>query len=209
MLENGFGEHNIQGIGDKHIPLIHNVTNTDAVCGISDRATDHLDLLFNSDAGRAHLRDRMHVPAGVVDRLAHLGFSSIANILAAIKTAKWFGYGENDVVITIATDGSELYPSEQAKLLAREYPGGFDAVDAADVAGRYLESVGTQDYLELSARDRNRIFNLGYYTWVEQQGITVEEFEARRSQDFWKSIRPLVAAWDERIVAFNDEVAGR
>ncbi len=207
MLENGFGEHNIQGIGDKHIPLIHNVTNTDAVCGISDRATDHLDLLFNSDAGKAHLRDRMDVPAEVVERLTHLGFSSIANVLAAIKTAKWYGLGEDDVVITVATDGSELYPSEREKLLARSYRQGFDAVDAADVAGRHLAAVDTDDYLELSTRDRNRIFNLGYYTWVEQQGVSVQDFEVRRSQDFWKGIRPLVAAWDERINEFNARVA--
>ena len=59
MLENGFGEHNIQGIGDKHIPLIHNVMNTDVVCAVSDRATDELDVLFNTDAGRAHLTDRI------------------------------------------------------------------------------------------------------------------------------------------------------
>jgi cysteine synthase len=209
MLENGFGEHNIQGIGDKHIPLIHNVMNTDAVAAISDQATDHLDLLFNSDAGRAHLRNRMGVPGEVVERLTHFGFSAIANVLAAIKTAKWFGLGEDDVIMTVATDGSELYPSEQAKLLATRYPSGFDAVDAADVAGRYLASVDTEDYLELSARERNRVFNLGYYTWVEQQGIDLPDFEARRSQEFWKGIRPLVAAWDERIVEFNARVAAK
>ncbi len=149
----------------------------------------------------------MGVPAEVVEQLTHMGFSSIANVLAAIKTAKWYGLGEDDVIITVATDGSELYPSEREKLLARAYPKGFDAVDAADVAGRHLAAVDTDDYLELSARDRNRIFNLGYYTWVEQQGVSIAEFEARRSQEFWKGIRPLVSAWDERIVEFNARVA--
>ena len=91
MLENGFGEHNIQGIGDKHIPLIHNVMNTDVVVGVSDRATDELDLLFNADAGRAFLADRKGVPADVIEALGHFGFSSTCNVLAAIKTAKLLG----------------------------------------------------------------------------------------------------------------------
>src|SRR4029453_9767157 len=82
MLENGYGEHNIQGIGDKNIPLIHNVMNTDGVVGISDRSTDLLDVLFNTDAGRAHLAQRVGVDAEVIDKLKHLGFSSICNALA-------------------------------------------------------------------------------------------------------------------------------
>ena len=203
MLENGYGEHNIQGIGDKHVPLIHNVMNTDCVAAISDAATDHLDLLFNSEAGRTHLVERMGVPQNVVDQLAHFGFSAIANTLASIKTAKWFGMGADDVLITVATDGAELYPSERAKLLAREYPNGFTALDAADVAARYLGWVDNDNYLQLTERDRNRIFNLGYYTWVEQQGVSVEDFEARRSQGFWQGIRDLVPAWDDRITEFN------
>ena len=203
MLENGFGDHNIQGIGDKHVPLIQNVMNCDCVSAISDSATDHLDLLFNSEAGRAHLVGRMGVPQGVVDQLAHFGFSSIANTLASIKTAKWFGMRADDVLITVATDGAELYPSERAKLLAREYPDGFAALDAADVAARYLGWVDNDNYLQLTERDRTRIFNLGYYTWVEQQGVSLADFEARRSQSFWQEIRSLVPAWDERITEFN------
>jgi cysteine synthase len=203
MLENGFGEHNIQGIGDKHIPLIHNVMNTDCVSAVSDQATDHLDLLFNSEAGRAHLIDRMGVPAATVDQLVHFGFSAICNTLSAIKYAKWFRLGADDVIITVATDGHELYPSEMDKLLAESYPRGFDAVDAADVSARYLTSVDTDHFLELSARDKNRIFNLGYYTWVEQQGVSVNDFEARRSQSFWNGIKDLVPKWDQQINEFN------
>ncbi len=203
MLENGFGEHNIQGIGDKHIPLIHNVMNTNCVSAISDHATDHLDLLFNSPAGRRHLVERMGVPATIVDQLAHFGFSAICNTLSAIKHAKWFRLGADDVIITVATDGHELYPSEMDKLLAAEYPNGFGEVDAADIAARYLTSVDTDHFLELSARDKNRIFNLGYYTWVEQQRVSVADFEARRSQSFWQGITALVPQWDEQIVEFN------
>ena len=138
MLENGFGEHNIQGIGDKHIPLIHNVMNTDVVVGISDQATDELDLLFNSDAGRAFLADRKGVPADVIDALAHFGFSSTCNVLAAIKTARLLGFGPDDAIVTVATDGGAMYPSERAALLAERFGGEFSDVDAAEVFGRHL-----------------------------------------------------------------------
>ena len=204
MLMNGFGEHNIQGIGDKHIPLIHNVMNTDAVVAISDRATDNLDILFNTAAGMAHLRDRMGVSGAIIEQLTHFGYSSICNTLAAIKMAKELRLTADDVILTIATDGSELYPSEREKFLARDYPGGFDALAAAGVAGRYLDSVDGDNLLQLREFDRSRIFNLGYYTWVEQQGVEFAEFEARRSQGWWNSIKALVPAWDERIVEFNE-----
>src|SRR5215203_1056157 len=104
MLENGYGEHNIQGIGDKHIPLIHNVMNTDVVVGISDRATDELDVLFNTPAGRAYLARNRGVDERLVSALEHFGFSSVCNLLAAIKTAKLLGLGPDDAIITIATD---------------------------------------------------------------------------------------------------------
>ena len=203
MLVNGFGEHNIQGIGDKHIPLIHNVMNTDAVIAVSDRATDNLDILFNTAAGMAHLRDRMGVPGAIIEQLTHFGYSSICNTLAAIRLAKEMRYTADDVIVTIATDGSELYPSEREKFLARDYPLGFGAVEAAGVSGRYLEAVDTEHLIQLREFDRNRIFNLGYYTWVEQQGVSLADFEARRAQAWWEGIRALVPAWDLRIIEFN------
>jgi cysteine synthase A len=203
MLENGFGEHNIQGIGDKHIPLIHNVMNTDVVCAVSDRATDRLDVLFNTAAGRAYLVDRIGVPAEVVESLEHLGFSAICNVLAAIKTVRLLGLGPDDAVITVATDGAALYPSERVKTLARHYPDGFDTADAAAVFGEHLAHVDTDSLFECTTRDRNRIFNLGYYTWVEQQGTPLEVFEARRSQAFWQGLRPFLRRWDELIDEFN------
>ena len=207
MLENGFGEHNIQGIGDKHIPLIHNVMNTDVVVAISDRATDDLDVLFNSDAGRAHLVDRVGVPAAVVDTLEHFGFSAICNVLAAIKTAKLLDLGPDDALVTVATDGAALYPSERAKTLANRFGGDLDAIAAAEVYGRHLADVDTDHMIECTERDRTRIFNLGYYTWVEQQGTPFELFEQRRHQDFWRGLRRYVGVWDEMIVDFNDRVA--
>jgi cysteine synthase len=206
MLENGFGEHNIQGIGDKHIPLIHNVMNTDVVVGVSDRATDQLYAMFNSEDGLGYLADRRHVPRHVLDSLAHFGLSSICNVLAAISTAKELDLGPDDAIVTVATDGAAMYPSEYAKITARDFGNGFTNLDAAQVWGEHLANVTTAHTMELTERDRNRIFNLGYYTWVEQQGTPFELFEARRHQPFWTGLRRLLPVWDDMIIEFNERV---
>jgi cysteine synthase len=206
MLENGFGEHNIQGIGDKHIPLIHNVMNTDVVVAVSDTATDELDLLFNSDAGRAFLGHRKGVSSDVIAALAHFGLSSICHVVAAIKTSRLLGLGPDDAIVTVATDGGAMYASERATLLAERFGGEFGDVDAAEVFGRHLADVDTDHTIECTARDRTRIFNLGYYTWVEQQGTPLELFEQRRSQAFWRELRRYSAVWDEMITEFNARV---
>lgn len=203
LLANGFGEHNIQGIGDKHVPLIHNVMNTDFVAGVSDRSTNALDLLFNSAAGRILLRDRAGVPEETVARLHLMGFSAICNMLAAIKLAKYLDLGDNDVLMTVATDGAGLYESEHQKTLARHYPSGFEALDAAEILGEHLRGAATDHLLELTHRERERVFNLGYFTWVEQQGISLRDFSARRDQSFWRGLHPLLSSWDERIGEFN------
>jgi len=207
MLENGFGEHNIQGIGDKHIPLIHNVMNTDVIAAVSDRATDELDVLFNTEAGKRYLVSRKGIPADVVETLTHFGFSAICNTIAAIKTAKLLGLGENDALITIATDGSDLYPSERVKTLARRFNNNFGEVEAAEVFAEHLGTVDTDAMIDCTQRDRSRIFNLGYYTWVEQQGTPLSVFEARRSQIFWKNLRSYIPTWDAMIGEFNQRVA--
>jgi cysteine synthase len=204
MLENGFGEHNIQGIGDKHIPLIHNVMNTDVAVAVSDRATDCLGLLFSHENGRSYLTGRRGVPGAVVDGLRSLGLSSICNVLGAIKTAKHFGLGPDDVIVTVATDGAAMYGSEGELALAKHFPDGFDAVAAGEAFGEHLLGAGTDNLLELTEPERRRIFNLGYYTWVEQQGVSVEAFEARREQAFWRRIRAVVSDWDALIAELNE-----
>ena len=207
LLENGFGEHNIQGIGDKHVPLIHNVMNTDVVVAVSDRATDQLEVMFNDDGGLGYLADRRLVPQAVLATLGHFGLSSICNVLAAITTAKVLGLGSDDVIVTVATDGGAMYPSEREKITARDFGGGFTDLDAAAVWGQHLADVPTAHALELTERDRNRIFNLGYYTWVEQQGTPYELFEQRRRQSFWRGLRRYLGVWDEMIADFNARTA--
>ncbi len=203
MLYNGFGEHNIQGIGDKHIPLIHNVMETDVVTAVSDRATDRLNVLFNTDVGRRYLVERRGVEFDLVASLSSLGLSSICNVLAAIKLAKHRGLTESDAVITVATDGGAMYRSERDRVLASEFPGGFDELAAAEVFSEDLLGTTTDHLRELDTRERERIFNLGYFTWVEQQGVPVAEFVRRRSPSFWEQAHAAMPALDERILEFN------
>jgi cysteine synthase A len=206
MLCNGFGEHNIQGIGDKHIPLIHNVMNTDVVVGVSDAATNALNLLFRSEQGRAYLTGRRKLDSTLIRQFDAVGISGLANIVAAIKLAKHFDYGPDDVVMTVATDSAALYASESESYLARRYPGGFEDVNAGEIFSSHMEGIVDNDVLELRHIDRKRIFNLGYYTWVEQQGIAIEDFERRRSQHFWESLVDSIPAWDRLLNEFNAEV---
>ncbi|MYG94428.1 MAG: pyridoxal-phosphate dependent enzyme [Acidimicrobiia bacterium] len=208
LLYNGYGEHNIQGIGDKHVPLIHNVTNTDIVVAISDQATDQLGVMFSAIEGRRWLAEQ-GVGDQVMAHLDDLGYSSIANMLASAKIATALDFGPEDVIVTIATDGAALYNSETAKTLASEFGGSFGADDAAAVSNRWLSEVDTDHLLHLSERDRNRVFNLGYFTWVEQQGVALAHFDARRDQSFWQSLRELLPIWDELIAEFNARVAQR
>jgi len=203
LLYNGFGEHNIQGIGDKHIPFIHNVMNTDVVTAISDKSTDQLDVLFNTAIGRDYMIHRRRVPPAVVELLPALGVSSICNVLAAIKTAKYYGMGPEDVIVTVATDGAAMYGTERDKALRKYAPGGFNEVAAGETFAQHLFGVATDHVLETSWTDRNRVFNLGYFTWVEQQGVSIGEFLTRRDQAFWKELREIIPVWDEMIVEFN------
>ncbi|SVD63279.1 uncharacterized protein METZ01_LOCUS416133, partial [marine metagenome] len=170
LLNNGYGEHNIQGIGDKHVPLIHNVMNTDFVVGISDQATNNLNLMFNTDIGKEYLISKKGFDSNFVNRLPEFGFSTIANILASIKLAQYMKLGADDAIITVATDGADLYLSELEKT-KEDFAGIYDETACAEIYGQYLKGISTDNTLELNQREKERIFNLGYYTWVEQQGI--------------------------------------
>ena len=203
LLLNGYGEHNIQGIGDKHVPFIHNAFNTDYVIAVSDRASDALNLLFNTQPGRRYLASRTGLGQEALAVLADLGLSSIANILAAIKYAKYQRLRPDDAVLTVATDGSELYGTEQDKALHDQFGGNFDALAAAEVYGRYLLGATTDNMRELIHPNREAIFNLGYYTWVEQQGVSIKDFDARRDPNYWEDMMEIVPVWDSLIDEFN------
>jgi cysteine synthase A len=203
LLLNGFGGHRIEGIGDKHIPWIHNMKNTDMVMAIDDEACMSIVRLFNEPTGRAYLV-KQGVPEALVGQLDLLGISSIANVLSSIKFAKWYELGENDIVLTVWTDSMELYHSRLREL--HEEHGQYTEVDAAADYHRYLLGC-TVDYVEeLGYWDQKRIHNLKYYTWVEQQGKTYEEIQAQWYQpDYWSSIHGQVAEIDELIREFNEQ----
>ncbi len=203
LLNNGFGEHNIQGIGDKHVPYIHNVMNTDIVTAVSDEVTDHLLVLFNSEAGRKYLVERRGVDPKLVQRLANMGISSLCNMLAAIKTARYYDLGEDEMILTVATDGVAMYGSEIDKITRRDFAKGFDAIHAGEVWGRALAGANTDHLMEMTHVERQRVFNLGYFTWVEQQGVSIEEFTERAKPSFWNKLQSLVSEWDNMIAEFN------
>lgn len=203
---NGYGEHNIQGIGDKHVPLIHNVMNTDLVIGVSDKATDGLSAVFNTEEGRSYLVSRLGLSPELVGMLKHWGLSGIANVLGAIKMAKQLKLTDSDCIVTVATDGHELYASELAHYLKRRHNlGAMTRELAAELTGQHLTGADTEYVLDTTRMDRERIFNLGYFTWVEQQGIEVADFDKRKSQAFWTGLHDLVPLWDEMITAFNKD----
>jgi len=203
LLYNGYGEHNIQGIGDKHVPLIHNVMGTDFVIGVSDAACDGLNLVFNTSAGRQYLSGHKGLDQRQIAELGDFGLSSIANILGAIKYAKYNDLGADDVVLTVATDGASMYQTELAIAEKRYFQGQFGEVEAAETFGRHMLGLGIDHVAELGRFDRERIFNLGYYTWVEQQGVSLADFDRRRDQAFWDGLMNLVPVWDTMIDRFN------
>ena len=202
LLYNGYGEHNIQGIGDKHVPLIHNVMNTDFVVGVSDQATNNLNMIFNTDEGQKFLISKKGFDIKFINRLPEFGFSAIANILASIKLAKYMKLGPDDAIITVATDGADLYFSELEKT-KKEFQGIYDEIACSEIYGQYLNGIAIDDTLELNQKDKERIFNLGYYTWVEQQGVDINDFEKRRNINFWNEHYNYMLSLDNQIKEFN------
>ena len=204
LLNNGFGSHRIEGIGDKHVPWIHNVKNTDLVTAIDDNAVVQIMRLFNEPAGRAYLV-RKGVPESVAARLDLLGFSGIANLLSAIKFAKYSELGPHDVVLTVLTDSMQLYGSRIEEM--ERQSGEFSSYDAAEVYAGSLRGVTTDAMEELTYASRKRIHNLKYYTWVEQQGKTYAEIQAQwYDPSYWTDVQSQVAEIDDLIEQFNARV---
>jgi cysteine synthase len=200
LLRAGFGYHRIEGIGDKHVPWIHNVRNTDVVTAIDDEATFRLLRLFNEPSGRTAL-DRRGVPAHTLDDLPLLGISSICNLLAAIKTARYYELGAHDVLVTSITDSVDLYRTRLEELKAEAGP--YTDTQAEVDYERFLLGATTDHLRELTYVDRKTVHNLKYFTWVEQQGKTVEELNAQWDPAYWEELAGQAEAWDEAIEAFN------
>jgi len=207
LLLNGFGGHRIEGIGDKHIPWIHNVRNTDLVSAIDDEAPMRLLRLFNEPEGLRYLTDR-GVKEEIVNKLPYLGISSIANLLSSVKLAKYYELNEQDVIFTVFTDSAEMYLSRLAEM--NTALGGYSVQQAAIDHQRRLLGQSIDYLQELTYLDRKRIHNLKYFTWIEQQGKTVEELNAQWYQlEYWQERFSVAPLWDAAIKAFNKETGLR
>ena len=205
LLNNGFGAHRIEGIGDKHVPWVHNVKNTDFVTAIDDNDPMALIRLYNEPLGQDYLRS-LGIAAELIEQLPLLGISGVANVLSAVKLAKYYEMDANDVVLTVGTDSMEMYGSRIEEL--REAHGALTTIDAAVAHHGSMLGQGTDNIAELSYQDRRRIHNLKYYTWVEQQGRTVEELEAQwYDETYWTGVQGQIDAVDAAIEAFNARVA--
>src|SRR6185312_13567590 len=161
LTRNGFGEHHIQGIGDKHVPFIHNVLNTSDLIAVDDNASDALFYLANDPVGQRYLRERRQVPIETIVSLRHIGLSGWANIVAAIRMAHAYNLDAGQAVVTIATDGAQLYDSERPRILRDRFRGDFDYTAAAETFARYALGARAMEHVELDQKARERIFNLG------------------------------------------------
>jgi cysteine synthase len=206
ILENGYGDHRIEGIGDKHIPWIHNLRDTDAAVGVDDELPMRLIRLFNEKAGREALAEA-GVPAELLPKLDWLGISGVGNLLGAIKFAKYYELGPSDVVFTVFTDSMSLYGSRLRELEAERGP--YDRRQAdRDLA--VLGVLSDDKVLELSQIDKRRVHNLKYFTWIEQLGKDLGELRAQWSdyRSYWGGLRSQVGELDSMIEAFNAEILG-
>ncbi|MEE9297226.1 MAG: pyridoxal-phosphate dependent enzyme [Phycisphaerae bacterium] len=203
LLQCGFGGHRIEGIGDKHIPWIHNVRNTDMVCAVDDEQCMALSRLFNEDIGRNCLQSR-GVSDEVIEQLPLLGISSICNLITAIKTARYYEMTGRDVIFAPLTDSMDLYASRIEE--QRDLHGPYTDADAAGHFARYLEAVGIDHMRELNYYDRKTLHNFKYFTWVEQQQRDVEELNRLWDPDFWTETFSQVDEWDKHIEEFNKQV---
>ncbi len=203
LLNNGFGGHRIEGIGDKHVPWVHNAKNTDVVTAIDDEDCMRLFRLFNEPEGKKHLKS-CGVDSQLVDKLELIGISGIANILSAIKTAKYYEMTGEDVIFSLATDAAEMYVSRLEELNAEKGP--YTALQAAKDMEKCLFGQATDNLKELSYYDRKAIHNLKYFTWIEQQEKDLEDLnQLWYDREIWNKLFTQSERWDEMINEFNEE----
>lgn len=205
LLTNGFGAHRIEGIGDKHVPWVHNVKRTNMVIDIDDNDSMALLRLFNEPAGHDYLREKFGIAQKDLDNLALMGISGITNLLCAIKFAKYYELTEKDVVATVLTDSVEMYQSRLEEL--RETEGEYDTVTARyDYIGKLLGQK-TDNLMELTYADRKRLHNQKYYTWVEQQGKTSQELDELwyNQEGTYDAVAEQVHEVDRLINEFNEK----
>ncbi len=204
ILNNGFGAHRIEGIGDKHIPWVHNVKSLDSAVAIDDNDPLAIIRLFNEPEGKKYLAS-LGVTAEQIEKLSLLGISGVSNMLSAIKMAKYYEYNENDIIFTVFTDSMVMYQSRLEEL--NEQFGAYSLKQAEIDWKVSIIKQGIDNFKELSYTDKKAVHNLKYFTWVEQQGKTAEELNAQwYDENYWKERYNIVEKWDALIEKFNAEV---
>ncbi|MFX1369757.1 MAG: pyridoxal-5-phosphate-dependent protein subunit beta [Promethearchaeota archaeon] len=203
---NGYGAHRIEGIGDKHVPWIHNVRNTDMIIAIDDNDPMNLIRLFNEPAGRDYLVNDIGVPKELANQLDLLGISSIANLLMAVKYAKFYELTKKDVVLTVFTDSMDMYQSRLIE--ARAEHGEYTRDHAIKDYHRHLMAQKTDAMIELGHYERKRVHHLKYFTWIEQQMFDLDELNAQWFDypEYWERVQQATPKIDELIVSFNERV---
>jgi cysteine synthase len=203
LLQFGFGDHRIEGIGDKHIPWVHNVRNTNLVAAVDDEQTMQLMRLFNSEEGHKCLQ-REGVDEETLQSLDMIGISGLCNLVASIKTARYYDMDGRDVIFTPLTDSMQLYSSRMQE--AEEAQGPYTTRMADQHYARYLQGITTDHLRELTYADQKALHNFKYFTWVEQQGRTSDELRQLWDEDFWNEVfsQGVVDEWDRLIDAFNE-----
>ncbi len=202
LYMNGFGGHRIEGIGDKHVPWVHNVKNTDVITAIDDEDCMRIFRLFNESEGHDYLRS-IGIQDEMIKNLHLLGISGISNIISAIKTAKYFEFTQEDIIFTIATDSAEMYKSRLDELSIER--GKYSEIQAIKDYEKCIAGTNSDYFKELNYYDRKAIHNLKYFTWVEQQGKEVEDLnQLWDDKNIWQDLFSQVHRWDELINEFNE-----
>jgi len=203
LLQCGFGEHRIEGIGDKHIPWIHNVRNTNLVAAIDDEQAMQLMRLFNTEEGHKCLQ-REGVDEATLQSLDMIGISGLCNLVASIKTARYYDMDGRDVIFTPLTDSMQLYSSRMQEAEVAQGP--YKMRMADQHFARYLQGITTDHLRELTYADQKALHNFKYFTWAEQQGRSSDELRQLWDDDFWKQVfsQDVVNEWDRLIDTFNE-----
>ncbi len=206
LLNNGFGGHHIEGIGDKHVPWIHNVKNTDMVIAVDDVDSLGMFRLLNEPIGQEYLKSR-GVSSDTIEKLPWVGISGAANIISAIKFAKYYELTEHDIIMTVLTDSAEMYES-RLREMTEERGGEYSAVDAAVDHSQYVLGLRTDNLEELTYQSRKRIHNLKYYTWIEQQMYDMEELNDQwyDYDNYWGRLHQMGPELDKLIIRFNEQI---
>ena len=171
--------------------------NTDMAIAIDDEDSQRLLRLFNTPEGKQYMKDELGMSDEEIEKMSWLGISGIANVLCCIKMAKYYELTENDVVATVLTDSAVMYGSRIEEL--NQQHGAYNAHEAALDHAVHMLGLKTDSMLELTYTERKRVHNLKYYTWVEQQGMDVEDLNAQwyDTKNTWDAVHAQAKELDQ------------